>query len=225
MSQFVTNAMWKQIFTAELEYFESYLQLIEKTIQSDWQRLEAEDMAMREAGIKPGYDDSGVPYDPYDFLANQAYDVHRLEQLMLSSFVMTIFAFVEYRLNTICKITQNRKNIPFGYKDLKGSGIVRSIKYIDKLYGTKFLSETGLQTDLNTLIIIRNSITHNDSRLKNDYISKVNLYIKNNPGLFEVDELGKIQLERKYANFLIEFIKKIEKELESFVVKTGLHIH
>lgn len=208
---------WKHFFTFELEYFDSYLQLIERSIQSDWQKLKAEEETMKKAGIKPILDDFGRPFDPYDVLADEAHHTHRPEQLMLMSFVMSIFAFTEYNLNRICKIIQNEQKSLFSYKDLHGSGISKAKKYIDTIYDTNFPTDTNLQSDLRVLVIVRNCLTHNDGVIKKNDVAEINSYLKCNPEFFEVDNLRRLRLKVEYARHLIDFVKKIQKELESVV--------
>lgn len=134
---------------------------------------------------------------------------------MYRSFVMSIFIFMESQISDLCNHVFKRTNQNFNYKDLSGTGVSRSVKYLDKALRIKFLSDINLEIEFNIARIIRNSIAHSQGLiLEKDQKTQIQLYIDKNSNMLSFDE-GRVIIKYDYLKKLMALNEKICKEISN----------
>ena len=214
--------MWNFFTQIKIEYFQDYLKMIRVSIKNDLQKLEEENQRLIDEGAKQIENEYGY-FDPFEDLANQAYQIKELEQLMLSTFVIGVFIFLEDQFNTVCKLIERESKIHFSYKDLKGNGVSRSITYLEKVLDRKFPTDLGVKEDFRVAQIIRNSFVHNDALIEKNYRSQIIKYVDCHSNILSLNQVNKIEVTCEYGNFLIDLISKVSSELEMHIPKTGFY--
>ena len=205
--------LWAYIVTEETGYFKNYLKLIKDSVKKEAEEIEARNEQMKADNVQSYTDGEGYYWDPYESLADDMFRVGEMEQLMLRTFVIGVFVFLEHQINHVCNRIQSKKAEIFSYKDIQGNGVTRSIKYLKKLSGVEFPKEIGVAREFEVARIIRNSLVHSGGLINKDDIPKLELYIKNNPGLISINQHRKVLLSCEYAEALIILATKISTEL------------
>ena len=175
--------------------------------------LNAKEYKTFEESKKKGEIEQEALYRHGDWLADEAYEINQLEQLLYSSFVVSTFMFMEKSLYQFCDFIFRAENEDFGFRDLKGNGISRALFYLSKKIDNQFPKDDKLKIDLNISQKIRNIIAHNDGLvneiLKKELIKSIQqgLPIKINK------QHNQIELTYEYALWLIELNKRVGEEI------------
>jgi hypothetical protein len=107
----------------------------------------------------------------YDNYFDDFYIVDMVEHIFCNSMIISIYTLIEKNIKELCEHLKDINHISIPHTDLKGDGIERAKKYINKL--------CGLNMDQNDLVFlsginaIRNIIAHGNGELYN--ISNKNL--------------------------------------------------
>jgi hypothetical protein len=89
--------------------------------------------------------------------------------LQRRSALLTLWAFLEHTLASLCVLYQSEKGFKVNFEDLGGKGLDRSVNYLEKIAGLDGLKDCPEWAELKAIQLIRNVIAHNDGRLKDHY--------------------------------------------------------
>ncbi len=205
-------------FITELEigYFRDHLSLIKKTIDEDLKKLEQRDLDIKNSGVKEITTEDGQHWDPYDELVDENFFLKEREQLMYKIYVIGIFVFIEEQINNVCISLEKEYKLLFSYKDLKGTGVGRSIDYFKKVTKKDFLVDLETRKNFEIVRIIRNSLVHQDGQIKDNDKNRVESYIKEYPHMLSFNQNYNIKINYDYAKSLINLCEKINFELREY---------
>lgn len=191
-------------------YFREYLNLIKTTIDTKMSELEAKDQE-----IKEDLESKNSEYreQANDYLADLAYEVSQLEQLLYRSFIVSVFMFMEDLSAQLCRHLQKQNDQKFAYTDLKGNGIGRSIQYLKTVLSSDFPKDETVKEQFKVAWIIRNAVVHADGKLNKDKRPFIEGYIKKDPGILEISFLGDVTISYDFAEKLLELNSKFAKEI------------
>jgi len=206
------NIIWTLTIDNNNRYFKKYLDLIEHTIKEDSKILDRRVKELKD--VKPVFDEQTGWYDPGDELADMAYELEEMEQLMYRTFVIGAFIFMESQINNLCGQVKKLHNQKFSYKDLRGTGINRSINYLKKALEISFPTNDRTSREFELARIIRNALVHSEGEIDENNILMVNSYIEEFPNRLKWDH-KRIVITHEYAISLIELNKKICLEVEN----------
>ena len=207
--------MWDFIIEFKIDYFRDYLKLINDSSKKEVEKVEEANQQLIADGVKPYYGEHGEVYDPFEYLADQLYQIDELKQLMLSTFVVGVFVFLEDRINTLCCRVEKIHETPFSYKDLKGNGVARSRKYLEKILKQKFPEDLNIRETLEVARIIRNSFVHADGIIEKGDRPRILKYAEKYPDMLKMnDNLGSVKITDKYAESLIDLLVNVHKEIK-----------
>lgn len=204
------------LLSLKVGYFKEYLNLIKKTIDEDTKKLNVAHQELIASGVKTYQADDGYEWDPRDQLADEAFEIDQIEQLMYRTHLMGVFSFIEDQINHTCRAMHRYDKLPITYKDLGGTGISRSIKYLETFTRNNFPKDQTVKEDLEMAKIIRNSLIHHDGFIEDKDLNKVKAYITKHPEMFSLTTLNEVKITYRYNNFLIDLSEKINKELEQY---------
>lgn len=202
--------MWTIPIDDKNEYFEKYLHLIKNTLDKEWKDLEIK--AKKYKNAKPIQTEYGS-YDPNDFFADMAYEIEEMEQLMYRSYIIGVFVFMESQISNLCELIGKKET--FSYKDLKGNGISRSIKYLEAVLKIKFPLEKDTRNEFEIARIIRNALVHREGEIEDIDKQKITKYITDNPKILFLKEKT-LSVTYEYAKSLINLNENICKNVEDY---------
>lgn len=141
-------------------------------------------------------------------------DIHR------KSLIITIFSFLETRLNELCSILEECIELKIKRKDLNGRGIERAISYL------KLVAEFDLEP-MNKEVFyvrgvnqVRNQIVHNYGRLPDDDKHKACIFVTKAENLSGAPG-GVISVRpdfiREFVDVQTIFFDKLNTEVERFI--------
>jgi hypothetical protein len=206
--------MWTIPIDDKNSYFRDYLSLIKSTLDKEEAILLKKDEAIKNGETKPFTTDDGYYFDPSEELADMAYEIDEMGQLMYRTFVIGVFVFMESQINKTCEFVQSSKKQKFSYKELKGNGITRSTKYLKDVLEMEFPSLEA-RDDLEVARIVRNALVHNDGEVDESGVNKVAAYIAKYPDRLALDN-SIISIMHPYAESLISLNQAICREVEEF---------
>ena len=179
----------------KIKYFKGYLGDMEKNLKDNEFKLEEE---FQEVDT----------YDHEQYLIDQAEELREYYNIFYSSFIITVYSYFEYKLNKFCKIAENRSDSRVKLGDIKGNGIGKSRRYLDKVHHFQLPSD-NIWEDITNIRKIRNHLAHQSGEVENP---KPNLkrYIKKIDGIKLVEGFGskEIKIEKEYCNFVIKIIEE-----------------
>ena len=206
----------------EVDYFRDFLDLIQKTKKNNNESFKQREIEIKAANLPSIVEDNASDfYDPYDGLIDDAYRSSELEQLMLKTLIIGIFIFLEHSINFVCWKLEKEHKVLFSANDLKGNGITRSIKYINKVLDINFPIDEKIRKEFEIARIIRNSLVHTNAVVDKKDLSKIHTFISTNPDLIRISELRKITLTENYANCLIKLSSKFCRDLGEIVSQSN----
>lgn len=123
------------------------------------------------------------------------------------SAVATIYTFLEFMLNDICEKVEMVTNTNIKLIDFKGSGIVRSKEYLEKVHSIDFSSIKNEWDFLKNFNLVRNSLSHAVGSLEATNSSKKLVNIIEST---ETLELVRGQILRVTPEYLNNCLKVIE---------------
>ena len=145
-------------------------------------------------------------------LAEINYARYEIRNILYSSFVISLFSFIETQLISLCDVLQKNKGQLFGHRDVKGN----EIRYIERLLKKKFLADESLRMKLYIATSIRNSIVHKNNYISSSDIVKIEKYLKESPRSFRLDKDNLIILNDRYLVDLINLSEEIVLEISKY---------
>ena len=199
----------------QIEYFENYLSLIKTTVENDSNKLKEKEQKIKDGGEKPFTSEDGQHWDPYDDLIDEVFHMENMEQLMYRTYMIGILVFIEDQINNVCISIERADKLMFSYKDLKGTGVGRAIKYLETVTKKDFLTDTETRKHFEIARIVRNSLVHQDGKIDKNNRKKIETYITEYPDiLFLTEATYIIKIKCNYLKTLIDLSKKIYLELK-----------
>lgn len=131
--------------------------------------------------------------------------------LQRRSALITLFSFLEYQLDELCRLFANDQKFPVSLNDLKDKGIDRSYRYLKKVVGLQIDNSTLTWQNIKRIQGLRNEIVHNDGKLK---IEKTIEYARDSGLLFGDDE---VQIKEGYLAYVIEAFGEYFKEVNKHI--------
>jgi hypothetical protein len=150
--------------------------------------------------------------DFFDFLISKGEAFGDFEQMLLRSFYVNVTMHIESLLKLSCEFISDYKKSLFSVFEIKGNGLERYRKYIEKLTGKNFPQNEHSKLKLDTLRIIRNAIVHSDGILQKSDESTLCRYLGFFPDEFVIDG-GRIILHWEGAKKLIGLHADVTREL------------
>lgn len=191
--------------TKKISFLKCHFQKIEEVFESEWDDLNYKwEIEMERK--KDDEDDSNVNDNYSQSLMEIEYVYLRMHRY---SAVLTAYSYLELVLHEICTVLEEKNNILFSVKDLKGNGLGRYKCYLKKVLGIEFSEMEGGES-IDILNKVRNCIMHSGGDLrkckKNIDLSKS---IDRNPHLSCVEE-HLIMISR-------EFVEEVMDDIERFL--------
>lgn len=202
------NIIWTVIITNNNRYFEECLELIKSTVQEKTESLNEKVEEIRKMNLIDDEADRSQ-----DYLADLAYEQEQVEQIMYSSFVMSIFAYMEARLVDLCKHIEKEDSHVFSHTDLRGIGANRAILYLEKVLKHKFPADEDVREEFQIASVIRNALVHNEGRIKDEDRNRFSKLTKAPTKYLYLNQLGEVGFTTEYLVSLLELNKKICSEI------------
>ena len=199
---------WDIFVDFKKSYFERYIKFIRSNVDSETREL---DKQWEEAKSRK-YANSDHREWESDHLIDEAFHASEVEQLMLRSFIVSVFIFIEESLNDFSRHLQRSHDQIFSASDMKGMGIDRPITYMEVIFQKKFPFDEKLREEFKIARKIRNAIVHNDAKLKKEDSSSIAHYFKSSSAI-KITQARKAVLSFEYADSLIRLSDRISKEL------------
>lgn len=204
-----TNAL--KIYTFhKLEEFREYTLEIESKFDSD-----KNDLAKRLDDFIDGIPEDNI-HDVKDFFFDEYY---KIDEVFIGVFrkstVVTIHSFLDHSMHNTCNRLSRAHDYPVKVDDIKGSGIVRSKNYLEKLAKvdfekTKLNSLWGKIQELNA---IRNCIVHTEGNVKAVNSSKKLEKIIERRGDLSLQNEFYIKISRDFVDSCINVVEEFLKLL------------
>jgi hypothetical protein len=160
-------------------YFERFLVLIKTTTDDDEKQIEIEREKISEQKKHHLSSENEDNFD--DYLADLANEAYEMKQMMHRSFVVSVFLFMESRISSLCDHVFKETRQKLNYRDLPGAGVIRSVRYLEKILDITFIPDLRLREEFEVARIIRNSIVHNGGVVDKDDKTKIEKYMKQYP--------------------------------------------
>lgn len=201
-------------------YFKKYLNLIKNNLDEEWKYIKGIDKKIKEGLIKVTVFEDGSSHDPSDDVADMAFEIKEMEQLMYRTYIIGVFVFMESQVTRVCNYVQKIHSETFSHTDLRGvGGVERSVKYLESVLGVKFPTDQTVRDDFEVAKIIRNACVHKEGEIKEGEESKIRAYIAKHPKTISLDErfrAKKIEITHTYAESLVTLNQKICAEVEKY---------
>jgi len=133
--------------------------------------------------------------------------------LQRRSALITLFSFLEFQLDDLCKRYAEEKNFVISFTDLKGSGIDRSTLYLEKVVGLPLDKESAIWMEIKNIQSARNVIVHNNGKLKKG--DKIIKYAHDQDLLSGEDEL---RINAAYLPYVIETFNYYSREIDALII-------
>ena len=107
--------------------------------------------------------------------------------LQRRSALITLFGFLEKELDKLCALFLKEYSYKIELGDLKGKGIDRSIKYLERVVGLDIDKTVSVWSEIKSIQKIRNLIVHNDGSLldsNGETRKPESIYVDSSPYLF-----------------------------------------
>lgn len=207
------DSFWQLVIDDKKRYFEKYLDLILDTTKTENDTLTAKTEEVRRIVKEKGLD----PDEGEEHLAELAYEVGEMEQLMYRSFVLSVFISMEDLITRLCNHVQRESKQSFSVRDLGGSGISRSIRYLETVLEKSFPADAGLCSRFEVAWKVRNALAHAGGDIEGGNKIIVETFISENPGLLRVNSIssnrGEIWVSAEYAASMVVLNEEICDEV------------
>ena len=197
----------------EMNFFRTYLNEIERALQEKYAKLK------QEWEVSEKEEDSS---EHQDYLTECYDELQQHFGIFYSSFVITIFSFIEHELNRICSIPPTKDKPKIVLRDIHGKGIKRAKTFMEKVCDFD-LPKEDLWKELEKINEIRNCLVHSGGELNDSNKDLINHIEKSGKIKIEENRITKIKrisITKNYCSFVIEIIEKyllilIDKNVES----------
>ncbi len=214
------NALVRDSFQQEMPSFYGYLETISEFLKAETKK-HLEDIDDFKERIKSG---KIVPYDkPDEMPLEQQYEEHindllneieEFENILLKSFFVTIYGFLESKLMQQCrKLEKRNKDVTLSVSEIRGEGVQKAMTYLLKVQRIDFsLNNSSEWERIQNYNTLRNCIVHNEGRLDDglkEGRDRLEKFIKRKD--------SSLDLDGSYIVFTQEFCKNAWKTIEEFL--------
>lgn len=199
---------WNREELKEIERFYGKAR-VEKIIKGEFppsEEIEKAEMKKLEGNELKKYNDDGIQSLMCLFDLQQGADHHIA---FYYSFFIYLFSDFESKVNQLCRDYTDKNNLKVDLKDLKGSGIERSLLFLQKVAGIN-LPATSLVKEVIFMRDIRNSLAHSEG-----YTSDAGL-IKRARSTKYIEIKGRENGEEDRVLFAKEYPKYCIDQMQSF---------
>jgi hypothetical protein len=148
----------------ETERLQRFLSLVEPQIlksREEWQKKIRQQAEL--------IDDAQQRDEFLDLSSEEYWEFEEYERILRNSFLVTVYAFLEFRLGWFCSTVQKRRKLPISWKDLRGEDVVdRARLYLERLGGLKFPLESKEWQNIRRYEKLRHYIVHRGGRVPRD---------------------------------------------------------
>lgn len=129
------------------------------------------------------------------------------------SFIFLLTTVMETQLNRYCRMVQEEKGKKLSLCDLSDRGITRARKYLDKVL-EMYPANSANWTDIDTLIKVRNAITHANGEVA-EFKEKKFLKDLARQGIGVNIDKGRLELERNFCWDMLKAGEELFRDLFS----------
>ncbi len=163
-------------------------------------------------------------FQHHDIIDNYAWDLHQNQyqfpNMHRESLVITIYNFLEAKLNDLCNIIASSIDSKIKLKDLKGHGVTRAFIYLTKVANIDFSAMNQEQSYIRNINLLRNQIVHNGGYLPDASEKQLNSFVFKNSNLSGAPN-NSVTLSQdfilEFINTLIKFFDKLDIEIQDFI--------
>lgn len=205
---------WYSDVLFELDLLRSYTASVEKQIIDSLNAFHREkETHIYEIDPQQGYADIVTMHHGLD---DSTYHLEAIFEeyfpnLQRRSALITLFSFLEYQLDELCRLFANDQKLSVSLNDLKDKGIDRSYRYLKKVVGLPVDNSTSTWQNIKLIQGLRNEIVHNDGKLKSNEAIK---YARDSDLLSGDDE---VKIKEGYLAYVIkafdEYFKEVNKHI------------
>lgn len=163
------DGLVRSSFQIEMPSFNGYLETISEFLKAETKK-HLEDIDNFKEQITSGKivldDDPGqLTYE--DHLNDLLNNIDEFEDILLKSFFVTIYGFLESKLMQRCrKLEQQNKGVVLSISEIRGEGVQKAMTYLIKVQRIDFsLSNSSEWEKIQNYNTLRNCIVHNEGRL------------------------------------------------------------
>lgn len=182
-------------------------QLEKKTYEDDFQIEYFDDPTYQPASYEY--------YEGFDGLTFALDDLFEddIPSLIRSSALISIYSSMEFEIQKLCNILQDKEKFNIRYVDLKNKGLEESLKYLSKIAEIDICKKSLLWNKFINIRRIRNIIVHYDGVIpaKHDN-STVKKAMKTTPGIdLKFDK--KIIIKNGFLDYLLNFFSEVVEDM------------
>lgn len=198
------ETIYRRVVADRISEFDDYTRELETKFEEDKEHLEKRFAEItKELSAE---EESEIS----DYLSDEYYVIEEIHIGMFrKSTLVSLYSFLENSMSVLCNYVQVRESYRLKLDDLKGRGIERARRYLEKVADINFDSLNDEWGKLKNLNRVRNCIVHADGHV--DQSETLENIVTSTSGLSLKDDL--IKVERKYVDDITMVIKKFLDEL------------
>lgn len=156
--------------------------------------------------------------DAFDIYETEFLNSYEFPNILNQSIYLTVYSNFENEFFNLCEWCQDVEGLKIGPRDIKGQGYIGQCrKYITNVLNVNLDSLNQNWTEIRKFQLIRNSIAHNNGKLKSPK-DDIITFINNSNGIsFDLEKL-QIKIES------IDFLKMMIDKLTNFLSDTAIKI-
>lgn len=205
----------------DTERFNTY-RLIHAESESVWKK-ESEELRkkIQQAEEVPDQDEEYLTYLGEQLAEVEDYTAVTHRYALLQG----IWGFFEERLNSLCHEIKRGTQFPLKVDELHGAGVVRAVKYIQKVGGIEIDKGTQQWQYIAAINTLRNLVTHSDGRVsiktkdgdEDEWVWEPCKEHKAIVDILEKEKIGRLDMPSLKLEF--EFIPFVINLLETFLIE------
>ena len=163
--------------------------------------------------------------DHQDIVESHGWDLHlnqyKYPDIHRTSLVIAIYVFLEDQLNGLCETLGESLDTRLRLADLGGQGIERALLFLSKiaLFDLAIIPSLSFVRHVNKL---RNKIVHAGGILPCDPADKLNVFVKDTPGL-RGEPRGRVHIDSDFiahlTGRLISFFDELDEQVQLFMTR------
>jgi hypothetical protein len=214
---FNPETLQRYLFQLEMPSFDAYLETISRFLKGETKN-HLEEISDFKEELKSGkivLDDEPGELTYEDHLNDLLKDINEFESILLNSFFVTIYGFLESQLMQRCReLEQHSKGVALSISEIRGKGSVeKAMIYLIKVQRIDFSLNNGPEWErIQNFNRLRNCIVHNEGRLDDglkEGRDKLEKFIR--------QKGSNLHLNDPYIILTQEFCKKAWETIEEFL--------
>lgn len=211
----------------EFDYLGLYFYfLVDEEINSFFEFLDniKSDVGSKSKKIKEDWDKAieaigdGCNSDANDHYSGKAEELDSYEQLLFKSFIIVLHSFIENYIFIVCNEIYRGKKPTFRHTDLKDSGILAGVRYINKVLNKNFPRKNEIKDDLNIIRYVRNCLVHANGSIEGfNNGNKIKEFSLKNPTLLTLSN-NRISVNFGFLKFIMSTNNELVTEIRDHIV-------